>query len=148
MSTLIEEKDVSAVNLSLELERAVIQHVLSDDESIYITEDGWFPFWVRIHESSGYVGFKSHTNFKKSSSLVQRLELCNELNLKNYLVTACVKDDQLLLDYVLIYREGLLRETFIRGCRQFARNLQRGLELVDPENDFVLPPGKTEPEDA
>ena len=58
-----------------------------------------------------------------------------------------MKDDQLLFDYILNYRDGLLRETFIRSCRQFARNLEKGLELVDPENDFVLPPGKTEPED-
>ena len=65
-----------------------------------------------------------------------------------HLVTACVKDDHLLFDYILNYRDGLLRETFIRSCRQFARSLDRGLELVDPDNDFVLPPGKTEQEDA
>jgi hypothetical protein len=145
MSILIEEKDVTAVNLAVELERAVIQHVLDEDKSIYVTEDCWFPYWIRIQESAGYVTFKTYTNFKKSTSHLQRLELCNELNAKNYLVTACVKDDQLLFDYILNYRDGLLRETFIRSCRQFARNLERGLELVDPENDFVLPPGKTEP---
>ena len=147
MSMLIEEKDVTAVNLAVELERAVVQHVLSEDGSIYVTEDGWFPFWIRIQESAGYVTFKTHTYFKRSTSLLQRLELCNELNARNYLVTACVHEDQLRLDYVLNYRDGLLRETFVRTCRQFAGNLGKGLEVVDPENDFILPPGKTESED-
>ena len=147
MSMLIEENEVSAVNLAVELERAVIQHVLNEDESIYVTEDGLFPFWVRIHKGSGFVSFKTHTNFKKSTTKVQRLELCNELNMNNFMITAYAKDDRLYLDYVLIYRDGLLRETFIRGCRQFAKNVEMGLEQVDPENNFVVRPGNTEPED-
>lgn len=147
MSMLIEEKEVTAVNLAVELERAVIQHVLDDDESIYVTEDGLFPFWVRILRGSGFISFKTHTNFKKSATHVQRLELCNELNMKNFMITAYIQDDRLYLDYVLIYRDGLLRETFIRGCRQFARSVEKGLEQVDPENSFVMQPGKTEPED-
>jgi hypothetical protein len=147
MSMLIEEKDVTAVNLAVELERAVIQHVLEEDESIYVTEDSWFPFWVRIQKNQGYVTFRTYTNFKKSTTLLQRLELSNELNAKNHLVTACVKEDMLLLDYMLNYRDGLLRATFIRSCRQFAGNLGKGIQLVDPDNDFILPPGKTEPED-
>jgi hypothetical protein len=147
MSNLIEEKDVTVVNLAIELERAVIEHVLEDDKSIYVNEDGWFPFWVRIIQGAGLVSFKTHTNFKKSTSTLQRLELCNELNIQNYLVTACVQNDRLAMDYVLNFRDGLLRETFIRACRQFASNIERGLSKVDPDNDFVLPPGKTEPED-
>ena len=147
MSMLIEEKEVTAVNLAVELERAVIQHVLDDDESIYVTEDGLFPFWVRIHKGSGFVSFKTHTNFRKSATHAQRLELCNELNMKNFMITAYAQDGRLHLDYVLIYRDGLLRETFIRGCRQFARTVEKGLEQVDPENNFVLPPGNTEPQD-
>lgn len=148
MSILIEEQDVTAVNLAVELERAVIQHVLEEDGSIYVTEDGWFPFWIRIQKNQGYVTFKTYTNFKRSSTPLQRLELCNELNLRNYLVTACVRQDQLRLDHVLNYRDGLLRETFVRTCRQFASNLGAGLEAVDPDNDFILPPGKTEAEEA
>ena len=148
MSFLIEEKDVTAVNLAVELERAVTQHVLDEDKSIYVTEDDWFPFWIRVQEGTGYVTFRTHTSFKRSTNRLQRLELCNELNAKNYFVTACVKDDLLMFDYFLNYRDGLLRETFIRSCRQFARNLDKGFELVDPENDFVLPPGQSEAEDA
>ena len=147
MSMLIEELEVTAVNLSVELERAVIQHVLGEDEGIYVTEDGLFPFWISINKGSGFVSFKTHTFFKKSCSHLQKLELCNEINMKNFMTTAYVKDDRLWLDYVLIYRDGLLRETFVRGCRQFARNVEKGLEQVDPENNFILPPGKTESED-
>lgn len=147
MTNLIEETDVTAVNLAIELERAVIEHTLDDDKSIYVTEDGWFPFWVRVVQGAGFVSFRTHTSFKKSTRKLQRLELCNELNIQNYLITACLQNDRLVMDYVVNFRDGLLRETFIRTCRQFANNIERGLSKVDPDNDFVLPPGKTEPED-
>jgi Putative bacterial sensory transduction regulator len=147
MSNLIEEKDVTIVYLAVELERAVIEHDLEDDKSIYVNEDTWFPFWVHASQSSGFVSFKTYTNFKKSTNKLQRLELCNELNNQNFLVTAYVQDDRLTIDYVLNFRDGLLRETFIRTCRQFPRNIEHGLKKVDPECDFILPPGKTEPED-
>jgi hypothetical protein len=147
MSNLIEEKDVTGVNLAVELERAVIEHILEEDKGIYVNEDGWFPFWIRVLDGSGFVSFKTHTNFKKSTSQLQRLELCNELNMQNYLITAYVQDDRLMMDYVLNFRDGLLRETFIRTCRQFASNIERGLSKVDADNDFVLRPGKTESED-
>ena len=94
MSMLIEEKDVTPVNLAVELERAVIGHVLDDDSSIY------------------------------------------------------VKDDTLCLDYALMYWDGLLRETFVRGCRQFARSVEKSIAQADPPGGFILPPGETEANDA
>jgi hypothetical protein len=146
MSNLIEEKDVTAVNLAVELERAVIEHILDEEKCIYVNEDSWFPYWVRVLNGAGFISFKTHTHFKKSTSHLQRLELCNELNKKNFLITAYVDDDRLIIDHVLNFRDGLLRENFIRACRQFTSNIERGLNKADPENDFVLPPGQTEPE--
>ena len=147
MCMLIEEKDVTPVNLAVELERAVIGHVLDEDGSLYVTEDGMFPFWIRLHKGSGLVSLKTHTYFKKAASAVQRLEICNELNAQNFLLTAYVMDDMLCLDHALMYRNGLLRETFVRGCRQFARTVEKGIDQVDPEYSFILPPGKTEAHD-
>jgi hypothetical protein len=46
-----------------------------------------------------------------------------------------------------MYRDGLLRETFVRGCRQFAKAVEKGIDQVDPECSFILPPGKTEAQD-
>ena len=147
MSMLIEEKDVTPVNLAVELERAVIGHVLDEDGSLYVTEDGMFPFWIRLHKGSSLVGLKTHTYFRKATSAVQRLEICNELNARNFLVTAYVRDDMLCLDHALMYRDGLLRETFVRGCRQFAKAVEKGLDQVDPEGSFILPPGKSQAQD-
>lgn len=147
MSQYIEEKDVTAVNLAVELERAVIEHRLDDDKSIYVNEDNWFPFWITVLPSAGLVSFKTHCNFKRASSTLQRLEFCNELNKHNYLITAYVLDDRLMFDYALNFREGLLRETFIRSCRQFSSNIDRGLNKTGVSSDLVLSPGKTEPED-
>jgi 5-formaminoimidazole-4-carboxamide-1-beta-D-ribofuranosyl 5'-monophosphate synthetase len=100
-----------------------------------------------VLEGAGFLSFKTHTNFKKSTSKLQRLELCNELNMQNYLITAYVQNNRLMIDYVFNFRDGLLRETFIRTCRQFASNIDRGLSKIDPDNDFILLPGKTESED-
>lgn len=147
MSILIEEQDVTAVNLAVELERAVIEHILDEDKSIYITEDGWFPFWIRVIQRSGYVSFKTHTNFKRATSHLKRLEICNELNKSKYMLTCYEADDRLCIDYVLNYRNGLLRETFVRSCRQFSKNIESGFNEVDADNNFVLLPGRTEPED-
>ncbi len=144
MSMLIEEKDVMPVNLSVELERAVIGHVLDEDGSIYVKEDGLFPFWIRINKGSALVCLKTYTYFKKAASAVQRLEICNEINACNFMITAYVKDDTLCLDHALMYRDGLLRETFVRGCRQFAKAVEKGIDQVDPDCCFILPPGKTE----
>ncbi len=147
MSTLIEEADVTAVNLAVELERAVIQHVLQEDQAIYITEDGFFPFWINLHQESGLICFRTHTLFRSSVSQSQRLDICNELNMNNYMITAYIRNDRLCIDYVLNFRDGLLKETFVRCCRQFAKNVERGLAQVDSEKDFVLAPGDAESQD-
>lgn len=55
--------------------------------------------------------------------------------------------DMLCLDHALMYRDGLLRETFVRGCRQFAKAVEKGLDRVDPQGSFILPPGKSEAKD-
>ena len=86
MSMLIEEQDVTAVNLAVELERAVIGHVLDEDGSIYVTEDGMFPFWIHLNKGLGLVSLKTHTCFKKAASALQRLEICNELNRQNFML--------------------------------------------------------------
>ena len=62
------------------------------------------------------------------------------------MVTSYVRGDTLCFDCIVNYRDGLLRETFIRACRQFTRNIENGLAKVDAENILVLLPGKTEPE--
>ena len=147
MSQLIEESDVNAVNLAVELERAVIEYTLDEDKSLYVSEDGWFPFWIRVHKGAGYVSFKTHAYFKKATSHLQRLEICNELNKTKYMLTCYEADDRIFFDHVLNFRDGLLRENFVRACRQFTKAAETGLKEVDPENDFVLMPGQNEPED-
>ena len=148
MTVLLEEENVTAVKLSLELERAVIQHELQEDGGLYITEDSWFPCWVRILKNSGFVGFTTYITFRKSSTHLQRLELANLFNKKNYLTTAFVDGEKLIIDHVLGYRGGMLTETFIRGCRQYSASIGRSLSDFDPDYQVLLPLGETESEDA
>lgn len=87
MSALIEENDVTAVNFSLELERAVIAHKMDKEGEIYVTEENWFPFWIKIRKEPGYILLTTYTLFRKSADCLKRLELCNDLNGRSYVLT-------------------------------------------------------------
>lgn len=147
MCTVIEEKEVTPVNLSLELERAVIRHVLEEDRDIYVTESSWFPFWVRVYRGSGQVVLTTHTNFRSATTMVQRLELANEINSGYVMVNAYVKEQRLRIDHCLICRDGMTRESFIRACRVFNDSITRALAAFDPDNSLLLPPGESEDSD-
>ena len=139
----IDQCDVSSVALSLELERAVIDHSLDGDGSLYITDDG-VPFWLSVNQERGFVWFRSHTMFRASTTPLQRLEISNKLNSSINLVTSFVKETRLCFDYSLNIRGGLLRENLIRCVRQFSRNIENGLREVDPEQIFLLSPGESD----
>lgn len=138
MSNFIEESNVSIIALSLHLERAVVKHELQDDAGIYVTEDNWFPFWIRILKQPGLIGFVTYINFRKSSTRIQRLELANQFNCESYMVTAFINDDILKMTHTISYRDGLLNETLIRVCRQFSRDIGFAIAEFDPEYKILM----------
>ena len=144
MSNLIEETNVTPVTLSLELETSVISHELQDDEGIYVIEDGFFPFWIRILKNCGFVGFNTHISFRESATYLEKLELSNRFNKMNYMLTTYVNDEKLIIDHVLCYRSGLLKETFIRGCRQYSHAISHSIFEIDPEYLVLKPLGESE----
>ncbi|NDP63454.1 YbjN domain-containing protein [Polaromonas sp.] len=144
MCNLIEEKDVTPVTLSLELETAVIEHKLEQDEDIYVTEGGVFPCWIKVIKNSGYIGFTSYIMFRKTSSYLDRLELANRFNKRNYMTTNHVDGDKLMIDHVLCYKSGILKETFIRGLRQYSSAICNSITEIDPGYIVLLPLGETE----
>jgi hypothetical protein len=143
MSILIVEKDVTPITLSLELEAAVIEHKLEEDEGIYVTEG--FPFWVRVLKKSSYVGFTTYVMFRGTSTYLERLDLANRFNKRSYMTTNHVDGDKLIIDHVLCYRSGILKETFIRGCRQYSSAICNAISEVDPDYEVLMPLGETEP---
>jgi hypothetical protein len=88
----------------------------------------------------------THTRFKRAVGKLQRLELCNEINTKYFLLTASMDNQRLSIDHVLLYRDGLTRETFVRACRTFSQNIGRALSDLDPDDSVVLGPGEDEEE--
>ena len=149
MSNLIEEKDMTTVTLSLQFEKAFIEHRLQDNESIYVTEDCFYPFWVKVLNNRHFVGLSTHTLFRKKTTQFQRLEFCNRINYQYFMVTSYMtNDDRLKFDYVMNFRDGLLDSTFIRGCREFSQTIEAALRDLDPDNEVVLRPGHSEKEDA
>lgn len=148
MSNLIDEKNVTPITLSLELEAAVIEHKLDEDEVIYVTEGGFFPFWIRVLKSSGYVGFSTYIMFRDSSTHLERLELVNRFNKRNHITTNYVDGDKLIIDHVLCYRSGILKETFIRGCRQYSSAICNSISEIDPDYMVLMPLSEPQQEDA
>lgn len=149
MGNLIEPTQVNIVNLSLELEKAVIRHDLGDDGIIYINEDGFFPFWIKILESRSFICLSTHTFFTRATTQEQRFEFCNRLSFQFFMVTAYVMNDNILqIDHAIGFDDGLFQESFIRACRQFSRTIETALKQLDPDNELVLQPGQNESEEA
>jgi hypothetical protein len=147
MCTVIEDKDVTPVNLSLALEQAVIRHDLDNDKEIYVREAGWFPFWIRVYRGTGNVVLNTHTRFRSSTGMLQRLEFANEVNSKFTLVSAHVDKTRLRVDHCLLFRDGMTRESFIRACRVFNDSLNRAMSELDPDKSILLAPGESEESD-
>lgn len=148
MSNLIEEKDVSPVTLSLELEAAVIEHRLEEDETIYVTESGFFPCWIRVLKNSGYVSFTTYIMIRESSTPLERLELANRFNKRNYMTSSHIDGNKLIIDHVLCYRSGILKETFVRGCRQYCFAIGHSINEIDPEYKVLMPLGESQKDEA
>lgn len=146
MCNFIEENSVSGINLSLELEKAVIQHNLCDDGDLYITEDDFYPLWIKTLKDRGYIAFTTNTLFRRNVSHTQRLEICNEINRQSYLLSAYISanDDRLKIDHIISYRDGLMTDMFIRVLRKFSSSLKHALNNIDSNNDMVMMPGQTE----
>ena len=145
MNNLFEKKDVNIIKLSLELETAVIDHVLQDDERIYVTEIDFYPYWIQVLESRGFVGLSTFTLFKASTTRRERLEFCNKINGQYFLINAYIADDDTLrIDHMIPCRSGIIRENFVRTCRQFSRNIVAAINEHDPDNQIILNPGEVE----
>ena len=149
MNRLIEETDVSIVNLSLELERAVIEHRLQEDEKLYVIEQNFFPFWVQILKTPCFVSFTTYLMFRENTTLLQRLELTNQFNQDTYMSSAHVVQNMLRIEHVLTYKNGILSETFIRGCRQYSGGISLFISEYDPDYKLLmqLTESATQPDD-
>ena len=147
MINLIEEADVTLATLSVELERAVIQYETRDD-SLYVNEDGYFPFWLYVKKSAGLVGFGTYIAFRDSTTELQRLNLANEFNKYAFGITAYVSGDRLKIDHIVNFRAGLLRETFVRVSRNFAATITNSIRDHDPNYEILLPLSETPAESS
>ena len=137
---LIDEKDVTYVTLSLEFERASIDYETREEgKSLYIIEPGWFPFWCRINKNSSLIALATYIPYRDSSTELQRLTLANDFNRYAFGVTAYVEGDKLKIDHILNYKNGLLRENFIRVSRNFSAVITKAIRDHDPNYELLMP---------
>ena len=140
MINLIEENDVTYVTLSLELERASIMYETREEgQSLYVTEDNFFPFWIRIRKNSGLIGLGTYIKFRSSTTELQKLTLANQFNRCAFGITAYRDGDELKIDHILNYRNGILRETFIRVSRNFSSVITKSIRDHDPNYELLMP---------
>lgn len=146
MRNLIEERDVTGANLSVELERSVIQHNMEDDGDLYVTEDDFYPLWVKIIPNRGYIAISTNTRFSVNVNYSDRLKICNEINSKSYFLSAytLLDDRKLRVDHFISYRDGLMVDMFIRVLRKFSSSFQFYLNEIDKDNKIILMPGQIE----
>lgn len=145
LDILIDEEKISLATLSIELERATISHAIPNESSLYVIEQGMFPFWVSLRASSRFVLLHSYSSFLPDLNHADRFEFCNRLNERLFLPSFHiyqVENDEdeadgefrLVGNYPLFYRDGLLVSQFIRLCRQFSLGMQRIEAEFDPEH--------------
>lgn len=120
MSTFLEEKEVSLVSLSLELEMAALEHTVQDNVNLYVNEEGTFPFWIRLYPDSHMMSFSTYVDFDDRVKGLDRLRFCNLFNESKLAPSVHVAKNRLYADYAMSYRDGLIRSQFIRMCRSFS----------------------------
>lgn len=147
MSQLIEANDITVAHMSVELETAVIHH-RADDDGIYIDEDNWFPFWVSFRPRSGHLLLNTYVEFRQTATRDEQLELVNRINRSAFIGTAYVVErkpnPRMQIDHALYYRDGLIREAFIRMCRQFSQTVMDDIAKCDPDRKWTLRVGESD----
>ena len=147
ISALIEENDVSLVTLSLALEQASIEFKTRENNRLYVTEDGYFPFWIEIAKGAHYVFLTSHLEFVEGLSEETKLEFCNQVNARLYIPSANVqvidregeRICRMNTGYPIFYRDGLIPSQFIRLCRLFSEGMKQIVNELDAEHELLQP---------
>lgn len=144
---LIEEDQVTLVNLSLALEQATIAHESQNGHALYITESGMFPFWVELRPQPRYILLRSYLDFAPGVDTLDRLNFCNDINLRLYVPNVAVQvlevdsdtKPRLVATYPIYYRDGVLHSHFIRLCRAFSIGMAQIQSEFDAEHQMLIP---------
>ena len=146
LDTLIEEKDLNLVALSLELEKATIECDLRDEHTLYVHEEGMFPFWIHLHESPRFLLLNTYLNWVPDVPDEERLAFCNRINEQMFMPSVYLRtierDDgetiqRFTAAYPISYRDGLLVSQFIRLCRKFSAAMGQIQREFDPEHTML-----------
>lgn len=145
IDTLIEEKDVNLVRLSLELEKATIECKLSDDEVLYVHEESMFPFWISVHPQPHFLLLNTYLNLVPDVPNEERLAFCNRINERIFMPSVYLRTierngetlQRFTAAYPIYYRDGLLVSQFIRLCRNFSTAMGKIQAEFDPEHEML-----------
>ena len=145
LDTLIEEKDVNLVALSLELEKATIDCDLRDEHTLYVHEEGMFPFWISLHPDPHFLLLNTYLEWVPDVPDEERLAFCNRINERLFMPAVYLRTlerdgetvKRFTAAYPIYYREGLLVSQFIRLCRKFAAAMTQIQAEFDPEHEML-----------
>ncbi|MFC7411854.1 YbjN domain-containing protein [Hydrogenophaga atypica] len=145
LDTLIEEKNVNIISLSLELEKATIAYEMTDEKTIYVREIGMFPFWIYLRENTRFITLSTYLEWAPDVPEMERLAFCNRVNEQLILPSVYMRtvDDEgvtvtrFTAAYPIYYRDGLLVSQFIRLCRRFADAIREIQAEFDPAHEVL-----------
>ena len=134
MISLIPEIEVSFETLESILKDSAIDYERSDNDNIYITTFA-FNFWISIDTNRNFIRFYSYWPIAENSSVEKILELVNTYNESLILVQFSLAEDCQRIDgqYIMTYRDGLIRTQLLRMTRLFSEVFHRAVEHEDPD---------------
>lgn len=146
---VIEEKEVTLARLSVELERATMDHKAEKDASLYITEDEMFPIWISLRERPKFILLNTYQDMVTGTSQEKLHDICTQINDTYFMPTVCLRQVQrdggeitrMMAAHSVYYKDGLILSQFIRICRFFSHSMHRIQTEMDPCHEVLLPPG-------
>jgi Putative bacterial sensory transduction regulator len=151
MNDVINESDISIDGLSIELSRAAISNDIRSEDTLYVHEQGMFPFWVRLMQGQRMVQLHTYLPFKQRTD-DELYAFCNKVNDRLIMPSVSLHkferdqgiENRMVATYPILYRDGLIRSHLIRACRIFSDAIRQIENEIDSRHRYLLGLGEKE----
>lgn len=113
--------EITSHEISALLEETVIDHVVQNDEAIYVTGLA-FNFWIKIEAERSLIILSTYWEFREEVTEVEKLRCINALNSDFLMIQFFIgePDSRLYGHYPMLACPDLERRQFLRATRMFA----------------------------
>ncbi len=151
MNDVINESDITIEGLSIELSRAAISNDIRSEDTLYVNEQGMFPFWLRLMQGQRLAQLHTYLMFKQRTD-DELYAFCNIVNDRLIMPSVSLHkverdqgtENRMVATYPMLYRDGLVRSHLIRNCRMFSDGMQQIQNEIDSRHRYLLSLGEKE----